>query len=210
MAAYGIPTVPIKLAHTANEAAAFADELGLPVVMKIASPDILHKSDIGGVLLNLNSEAEVISGYTNLIERARTARPDALIEGVHIQHQIIGGQEVIIGVVRDALFGPLVMFGSGGVEAEGLKDVAFALAPLSALEAEKMMQSTWAGRKLDGFRNIPPADKPAVQGILIKASWLVYEHPEIAEFEINPLYALAKGAVAIDTRLKFSDEYHDI
>ena len=210
LAAYGIPTVPIKLAHTANEAAAFADELGLPVVMKIASPDILHKSDIGGVLLNLNSEAEVISGYTNLIERARTARPDALIEGVHIQHQIIGGQEVIIGVVRDALFGPLVMFGSGGVEAEGLKDVAFALAPLSALEAEKMMQSTWAGRKLDGFRNIPPADKPAVQGILIKASWLVYEHPEIAEFEINPLYALAKGAVAIDTRLKFSDEYHDI
>ncbi len=204
LAAYGIPTAPIKLTHNADEAAALAKELGFPVVMKIASPDIMHKSDVGGVLLNVKTEAEALSGYSYLIERAKTAKPDAMLEGVHVQRQFFGGQEIIIGVVRDAQFGPLVMFGSGGVEAEGLKDVAFALAPLSPFEAEKMMHSTWAGRKLDGFRNIPPTDKSAVQYILIKLSWLANEHPEIAEIEINPVYALSKGAVAIDTRIKFS------
>jgi acyl-CoA synthetase (NDP forming) len=204
LAAYGIPTAPIKLTHNADEAAAVASELGFPVVMKIASPDVLHKSDVGGVLLNVKSEAEALSGYTILIERTRSARPDALLEGIYVQRQIFGGQEVIIGVVRDAHFGPLVMFGSGGVEAEAMKDVAFALAPLSPLEAEKMMRRTWAGRKLEGFRNIPPADRSAVRDILIKVSWLAYEHPEIAEFEINPAYALPKGCLAIDTRIRFS------
>jgi acetyltransferase len=204
LAAYGIQIAPIKLAHTAAEAAAIANELGFPVVMKIASPDILHKSDVGGVALNVKSTKEVLSGYALLIERVKIAKPDALLEGVHVQRQISSGQEIIIGAVRDAQFGPLVMFGSGGVEAEGLRDVAFALAPLTSLEAQKMMRSTWAGRKLDGFRNIPPADKSAVQDILIKLSWLVLEHPEIAEFEINPLVALSSGAVAVDSRIKFS------
>jgi len=204
LASYGISTAPIKLARDENEAAVIAKELGFPVVMKIASPDILHKSDIGGVLLNIQSEADVRSGYALLIERAKSAKPDAKIDGVHIQRQIESGQEVIVGVVRDPTFGPLVMFGSGGVEAEGLKDVAFALGPLSPLEAEEMMRKTWAGRKLDGFRNIPAADKSAVQDILIKLSWLTYEHPEIQEIEINPLRALAKGAVAVDVRVKLA------
>jgi len=202
VSAYGIPTAPIKLAHNANEAANIARELGFPVVMKIASPDILHKSDIGGVLLNVKSEAEARSDYTLLVKRARTAKPNAKIDGVHIQRQIDSGQEVIVGVVRDPTFGPLVMFGSGGVEAEGLKDVAFALGPLSPLEAQEMMRKTWAGKKLDGFRNIPAADKSAVQDILIKLSWLAHEHPEISEIEINPVRALTKGAVAVDVRIK--------
>ncbi|MBI3739203.1 MAG: acetate--CoA ligase family protein, partial [Chloroflexi bacterium] len=180
-----------------------AKELGFPVVMKIASPDILHKSDIGGVLLNIQTEADVLSGYALLIERAKSAKINAKIDGVHIQRQIESGQEVIMGVVRDPTFGPLVMFGSGGVEAEGLKDVAFALGSLSPLEAEEMMRKTWAGRKLDGFRNIPAADKSAVQDILIKLSRLACDHPEIKEIEINPLRALAKGAVAVDVRIKF-------
>lgn len=205
LAAYGIPNAPIKLAHNADEAAIIAKELGFPVVLKIASSDISHKSDVGGVLLNINSEAEVMSGYSQLIERVKTAKSDALLDGVFMQRQFFGGQEVIMGAVRDAQFGPLVMFGSGGVEAEGLKDISFALAPLSPIEAEELMRRTWAGRKLDGFRNIPPKDKSAVQDILIKLSWLAYEHPEIVEFEINPLYALSKGAVAIDIRIKFSD-----
>ncbi|MCL4528540.1 MAG: acetate--CoA ligase family protein, partial [Chloroflexi bacterium] len=202
VAAYGIPTAPIKLARNETEAATIVRELGFPVVMKIASPDILHKSDIGGVLLNIKSEADVQGGYTQLIERAKIAKPNARIEGVHIQRQIEGGQEVIVGVVRDPTFGPLVMFGSGGVEAEGLKDVAFALGPLSPLEAEEMIRKTWAGKKLDGFRNIPAADKAAVQDILIKLSWLTHEHPEIQEIEINPLRALSKGAIAVDVRIK--------
>lgn len=204
MAAYGIPTAPIKLARGETETATIATELGFPVVMKIASPDILHKSDIGGVLLNINSEQEARNGYALLIERAKSARPNAKIEGVHIQRQIESGQEVIVGVVRDPTFGPLVMFGSGGVEAEGLKDVAFALGPLSPLEAQEMMRKTWAGKKLEGFRNIPAADKSAVQDILIKLSWLAHDCPEIQEIEINPVRALKKGAVAVDVRIKLS------
>ncbi len=180
VASYGIPIAPIKLACDENEAARIAKELGFPVVMKIASPDILHKSDIGGVLLNIKSESEAHNGYALLIERAENSKPNAKIDGVHIQRQIEGGQEVIVGVVRDPTFGPLVMFGSGGVEAEGLKDVAFALGPLSPLEAEEMMRKTWAGKKLDGFRNIPAADKSAVQDILIKLSWLAHDHPKIS------------------------------
>jgi acetyltransferase len=202
VAAYGIPTAPIKLATNETEAAAIAKELGFPVVMKIASLDILHKSDIGGVLLNVQTETDVQNGYTLLLGRAKNAKPNARIDGVHIQRQIENGQEVIVGVVRDATFGPLVMFGSGGVEAEGLKDVAFALGPLSPLEAQEMMRKTWAGKKLDGFRNIPAADKSAVQDILIKLSQLAHEHPEISEIEINPVRALAKGAVAVDVRIK--------
>ena len=201
---YGIPTAPIKLARDESEAGAIAKELGFPVVMKIASPDIVHKSDIGGVLLNVGSESEAHNGYALLMERARNAKPDAKIEGVHIQQQIEGGQEVIVGVVRDPTFGPLVMFGSGGVEAEGLKDVAFALGPLSPLEAEEMMNKTWAGKKLNGFRNIPAANRAAVQEILIKLSWLAQDHTEIEEIEINPLRVLAKGAVAVDVRMIFS------
>jgi acyl-CoA synthetase (NDP forming) len=202
VAAYGIPTVPIKLAKSADEAASVANEFGFPVVLKIASPDILHKTDVGGVFLNVQSAQEARSGYAQIVERVKATMPNAKIEGVHVQKQIPEGQEVIVGVVRDATFGPLVMFGSGGVEAEGLKDVAFALGPLSPLEAEEMMRRTWAGRKLDGFRNIPPADKAAVQDTLIRLSRLAHEHPEIAEIEINPLRALASGAVAVDVRMK--------
>ena len=115
--------------------------------MKIASPDILHKSDIGGVLLNIKSEEEAQNGYTLLIQRAMKAMPNAKIAGVHVQRQIPEGQEVIIGAVRDPLFGALMMFGSGGIEVEGLKDVAFALAPLNQAEAREMIRKTWAGRK---------------------------------------------------------------
>ncbi|NTU55180.1 MAG: hypothetical protein HGA79_02910, partial [Anaerolineales bacterium] len=129
-------------------------------------------------------------------------KPEARIDGVHIQQQIPEGQEVIVGMVRDPQFGPLMMFGSGGVEVEGLKDVAFALAPLSQAEAEKMIRKTWAGRKLKGFRNIPPADEEAVVDVLVKLSRLVVENEFIEEIEINPLRVLGKGAVAVDVRMK--------
>jgi acetyltransferase len=209
LTSYGIPTSPIKLAHDANEAVTIANELGFPVVMKIASPDILHKSDIGGVLLNIKSAEDVSSGYTLLLERAKNAKPDAKIDGVHIQRQIPEGQEVIVGMVRDPQFGALMMFGSGGVEVEGLKDVAFCLAPLDQAEAEEMMRRTWAGRKLKGFRNIPPVDQDSVTDVLIKLSRLVIEHEEIKEIEINPLRVLAKGAVAVDVRIKTNSNAGD-
>jgi acetyl coenzyme A synthetase (ADP forming)-like protein len=203
MAAYGIQTAPIKLARNENEALGIAKELGYPVVMKIASPDILHKSDVGGVLLNITDEESLRNGYAHILERIHQAMPDARIDGVHIQRLITGGQEVIVGAVRDPLFGPLMMFGSGGVEVEGLKDVAFALAPLNQAEAREMTRKTWAGRKLKGFRDIPPGDEEAVIDVLIKLSGLAMEHPEIQEIEINPLRVLTQGAVAVDVRLKY-------
>ena len=203
---YGIPTTPIKLARDENEAAANANELGFPVVMKIASPDILHKSDIGGVLLNIKSVEEALSGYATLIRRAQKAMPHAQIEGVHVQRQIPEGQEVIIGAVRDPLFGPLMMFGSGGIEVEGLKDVAFALAPLNQAEAQEMIRETWAGRKLKGFRSIDPVDEDSAVDVLVKLSLLAFEHPEVEEIEINPLRVLKTGAAAVDVRIKIKGE----
>ncbi|MBK9600917.1 MAG: acetate--CoA ligase family protein [Anaerolineales bacterium] len=202
LTAYGIQTIPIKLARDENEVTAIADELGYPLVMKIASPDILHKSDVGGVLLNLTDAQTLLSAYTQMTERIKSAMPAAQIDGVHLQRQVPEGQEVIIGMVRDPLFGPLMMFGSGGIEVEGLKDVAFALAPLNQAEARSMIRKTWAGRKLKGFRSIPAVDEESAIDVLIKLSHLAMDHETVDEIEINPLRVLAKGAVAVDVRVK--------
>jgi acetyltransferase len=200
LSAYGIQVLPSKPASTPDEAASQARELGFPVVMKIASPDFAHKSDVGGVLLDLADEDQVRTGYTQLTESVRTLHPEGVIEGVTLQTQITGGQEVIMGAVRDPQFGPLMMFGSGGIEAEALRDVAFALAPLDREEADALIQRTWAGRRLDGFRNVPPVDRAAAREALIRLSWLVVDHPEIAGIEINPLRVLSSGAFALDVR----------
>jgi acetyltransferase len=200
--AYGILTEPINLARDENEAVSIANELGYPVVIKIASPDISHKSDFGGVLLNIEDAQSLQSGYTQIVSRVKERKPEARIEGVYIQRQIPQGQEVIVGMLRDPQFGPLMMFGSGGVEVEGLKDVAFALAPLNQAKAEKLIRKTWAGRKLKGFRDIPPADEESVIDVLIKISRLAMENEPIEEIEINPLRVLKQGAVALDVRIK--------
>jgi acetyltransferase len=204
LAAYSIATPRVELARTADEAASIARQLGFPVALKVASPDISHKSDVGGVLLNLGSEAAVVDGFANILRNARAAQPQARLSGVHVQRMIPAGQEVIIGVVQDSQFGPLVMFGSGGVEVEGLKDVAFGLAPLSCDEAGQMLDSTWAGRRLRGYRNLPPADRAAMLGTMIRLAQLAYDFPKIAEIEINPLRVLpaGQGAVAVDVRVK--------
>jgi len=139
-----------------------------------------------------------------MMERVKAASPNAKIDGVHIQQQVPDGQEVIVGMVRDPLFGPLMMFGSGGVEVEGLKDVAFELAPLNRVEAEKMIRKTWAGTKLKGFRNIPAADEDAVIDVLMKLSLLALDHEEIQEIEINPLRVFQKGATSLDVRVKWN------
>ena len=206
ISSYGIPTAPIKLARDEREAITIAKELGFPIVMKIASPDILHKSDIGGVMLNIKDAQSLSSAYALMMKRVKESKPEARIDGVHIQRQIAQGQEVIVGMVRDPQFGALMMFGSGGVEVEGLKDVAFALAPLNQAEAEKMIRKTWAGRKLKGFRNIPAADEESVIDVLIKLSWLAFENENIEEIEINPLRVLSKGAVAVDVRMSRKGE----
>jgi acyl-CoA synthetase (NDP forming) len=201
---YKIPFSRLDLAVDETMAVKISKKMGFPVVLKVASEDIPHKSDVGGVLLNLNNPEDVRLGYKKVINSARGVKADARIEGVHIQRMLPPGQEVIIGSVRDPQFGPLIMFGSGGVEVEGLKDIAFSLAPLTLEDASNLIDSTWAGRKFAGFRSIPAADRLAVMDIMVKLSHLAADLPVIQEIEINPVRVLhpGKGAVAVDVRAK--------
>jgi acetyl coenzyme A synthetase (ADP forming)-like protein len=202
MESIGIRTASVRLAKSQKEASLIASHLGFPLVAKIASPDIEHKTDVGGVMLNLNSSMEVNEAFKLLLERAREKKPEAYILGLTLQRQIPPGHEVIIGMVRDPQFGALIMFGSGGIDVEGLNDIAFALAPLSRIDAERLLLRTWAGRKLSGYRNLPPADRAAVIEALVNFSWLAVKYPQISECEINPLRVLTQGVVALDVRMK--------
>ena len=204
MEAYGIPTAKMTLAKDEEEAAALAAEIGMPVVLKVASPDISHKTDVGGVLLNLADEKSVRGGYQTITSQAKAALPDAKITGVYVQEMVPLGQEVILGVVQDPQFGPVMMFGSGGTEVEGLKDLSFGLAPITEIEIDYMLQKTWAGRKLEGYRNIPPADIKAVRDVMIRLAQLANDFPQFAEIEINPLriFPAGKGAAAVDVRVR--------
>jgi acetyltransferase len=202
--AYGIPSAEMTLAKDENEAAAQAAEMGLPVVLKVASPDINHKTDVGGVLINLADEKSVRRGFRAILDQAKSAQPDADIQGVYVQEMVPLGQEVILGAVQDPQFGAVMMFGSGGTEVEGLKDLAFGLAPLTELEMDTMLTKTWAGRKLQGFRNLLPADITAVREVLVRLAQLANDFPQLAEIEINPLrvFPEGKGASAVDVRIR--------
>jgi acetyltransferase len=198
---YGIPVVPLTLAGSADEAVSAAEQVGYPVVLKIASPDIPHKSDASGVHLNIDEADSVRVGYADLLNRVRQVHPDARIKGIDVQKQVPPGQEVILGFKSDPHFGPVMMFGSGGVEVEALKDVTFCLAPLSELEARLMLDKTWAGRRLKGYRNLSPGDEKAVVQALMNLSRLAMENEDIQELEINPLVVHDRGAIALDVRL---------
>jgi acetyltransferase len=204
--AYNLPDVPLHLAQSSEEAVKTALGIGFPIAMKIASPDITHKSDVGGVLLNLKDSEAISSGYQRIISDAQKAFPEASIEGVYIQPMISAGQEVILGAIQDAQFGPMVMFGMGGVEVEGLKDVAFALAPLTGHDAEWMLENTWAGRRLRGFRSLPPADRQAVLDAIKRLGQLAADFPQLTEIEINPLrvFSDGHGVAALDVRIKLA------
>jgi acetyl coenzyme A synthetase (ADP forming)-like protein len=202
--AYNLPVIPMRLATTSNAAVKFAQELGYPVVLKIASPDIAHKSDIGGVMLNLMDSEAVSIGFSKIISNTQAAFPQVNIHGVYIQPMLPAGQEVILGAIQDAQFGPMVMFGSGGVEVEGLKDVAFSLAPLTFQDAEWMLENTWAGRRLHGFRNLLPTDRQAVVKALMLIAQLSADFQQLTEIEINPLRVFpdSQGTAAIDVRMR--------
>lgn len=202
--AYGIPTMRPKLARTQRQAVELVREMGFPVVIKIVSQEITHKSDVGGVMLDLKNLEDVERGYMKIIENSLRARPEAEIIGVNVQPMIPSGQDVIIGAIQDPQFGALVMFGSGGTEVEGLEDVKFALAPLARREANQLLEETWAGNKLKGYRDLAPADREAVIDTLLRLAQLASDFPQIAEVEINPLRTLeqGKGAYAIDVRLR--------
>jgi acetate---CoA ligase (ADP-forming) len=202
--AYGIKILTASLARSPEEAMQLAEAAGYPVVLKVASPDLPHKSDAGGVLLGVADSAAVLSGYEAILANVGAARPEAQIHGIHVQKMLAGGQEVILGAVQDVHFGALVMFGSGGVEVEGLKDISFALGPLTTSDAEALLESTWAGRKLLGYRNLPAADRPAVLDALFRLAQLAADLPELDEIEINPLRVMlsGQGAYALDVRAR--------
>ena len=180
--------------------------MGLPVVVKIASPDISHKSDVGGVEVGLRTASSVRAAFKRVTENAKRAKPDAHIEGVTVQAMARPGREVIVGAVRDPQFGPLVMFGSGGVYVELMKDVSFRLAPCGRSEAEAMIEETLAGKLLSGLRGQPPADKAAVADVIVAVSELVAADERITEMDINPLiiYNEGQGAVGVDVRMSLT------
>jgi acetyltransferase len=204
VSSYGINTPEEEIATTSKGAISAAKNIGFPVALKIASSELTHKSDVGGILLNIVDEDQVRGGFNLLGERVELTDDGNSELSVLIQRMVLYGQEVIIGAVRDHQFGHLLMFGSGGVEVEGLKDVAFALSPLTRSEAIAMVEKTWAGRKLEGFRHFEPADREAVVNTLLRMSQLVEDFPQISEIEVNPLKVLNKGegVVAIDVRLR--------
>ncbi len=205
LTAYHISVPGSGLATTADEAVEIAQQVGLSVALKIASADVPHKSDVGGVVLNVRTETAVAEAFTQIMNDVQTAVPQAKLDGVLVQPMIPDGQEVIVGVVRDPQFGPVLMFGSGGVEVEGLNDVAFALAPLTQTEAESLLKNTWAGRKLAGYRNVAAGDETAVLQTILRLGQLAADCPQLAEIEINPLRVLPTNALALDVRARLAE-----
>ena len=207
LAAYGMPVIKGGMAVNPVAAAKLADEIGFPVVMKIVSPQILHKSDVGGICLNLMDENEVVTAYERMFIDISRKMPEAKLEGVLIEEMAGRGQEVIVGMRRDAGYGPVIMFGLGGVYVELFKDVAFRIAPVSEAEALEMILETHAGKLLTGFRGQPPADLKAVVSCIQRLGQLAMDFPEIEEAEVNPLlvYPEGQGALVLDGRVLLRD-----
>lgn len=206
--AYDIPTVGTATAKTLPEAIAASNEMGYPVVMKIVSPDISHKSDVGGIRLNLEGPEDVERAYHTMIVDVRRYMPHATISGVQIQKMVTEGKEVIVGMNRDVQFGPLLMFGLGGTYVEILKDVTFAVAPIDRDSAKHMIASIKTYPLLAGVRGEKPSDIDSIMDVLIRVSQMVVDFPEILEFEINPLMVMpdGQGCVAMDIRLTLKEE----
>ena len=194
LAAAGVPAVPERIAGSSSEAAEAADAVGFPVVMKIVSPDILHKSEIGGVILNVASRRAAETAYRDLLARAEAHAPDARIDGVLVAPMVSGGVETILGVVRDPVFGPVVMFGLGGVFVEVLKDVTFRIAPFGIDEARRMIREVRGYPMLQGVRGAPPADEEALADALARLSAFAAANADVLEtIDVNPFIVLPKG-----------------
>lgn len=200
----GIPTAHARLATTADEAVAAAKGIGFPVALKIVSPDITHKSDIGGVKLNLATPDEAKTAFNEIVAAAKKAQPDAAIDGVSVQKMARPGIEVIMGMSQDAQFGPVLMFGLGGILVEVLKDVSFRLVPITPRDARQMVQEIKGRPLLEGYRGQEPADVEALERLLLRLSDFIEKHPEIAELDLNPIFAYKDGAIAVDARIILS------
>jgi acetyl coenzyme A synthetase (ADP forming)-like protein len=199
--AYKIRVPQEGVAGSADEAAKLASGIGFPVVMKIVSPDILHKTEAGGVIVGITSAEEARSAYDRIIANAKAYKKDASIAGVQVQQMLTGGQEVIIGAVTDVSFGKLVAFGLGGVLVEVLKDITFRLAPVTHAEALSMLDNIQAAEMLKGVRGGDPVNRDALADMVVRVSQLVTDYPEISELDLNPVFATKDGAIAADVRI---------
>ncbi len=198
---YGIPVTVFKVALNVDEAVKCADEIGYPVVLKIVSPDIIHKSDAGGVIVNLKNSVEVGEAYRKILENVGKYNADAKIVGVLVQEMAPQSTETIVGAIKDPQFGQTLMFGLGGIFVEIFKDVSFRIAPITPDDAKEMITELKSYPLLKGFRNTPPADIDALVNILCNTSRLIMDHPEIKELDLNPVIAYQKGAKTVDARI---------
>ncbi len=198
---YGVPVPDFKVATNEEEAVRFSNEIGYPVVMKIVSPQIIHKSDAGGVKVNIKNEEEAREAFRTIMENARKYKPDADLWGVIIYKMLPLGKEVIVGMIRDPQFGPAIMFGLGGIFVEILKDVSFRVAPVSKEEALEMIKEIKAYPILAGARGEKPVDIDALADMIVRIGEMATELPEIRELDINPIFAYEDSAVAVDARM---------
>jgi acyl-CoA synthetase (NDP forming) len=197
----GISVVETKLAKTQKETVSLSQKMGFPVALKITSPDVIHKSDSGGVKLSINSVAEVKKAYDEILKKVRKQYPDAIIHGVSVQKMGLPGTEVIVGTSKDPQFGPVIMFGLGGIFVELLKDVSFRVIPVEQRDAQEMIKEIKGYPLLQGYRGKEPANISALVEIILKISKLIEENPQIKELELNPVFAYKNKAVAVDARI---------
>jgi acetyl-CoA synthetase (ADP-forming) len=198
---YGIPVTRFGIADSAEAAAKIADNIGFPVVLKVISPDIVHKYDVGGVILNLKSTDEVKNAYNQIVRNVKKHQPKARILGVNVQEMAPPSTEVIVGAMKDPQFGPVIMFGLGGIFVEVLKDVTFRIAPINENDAVEMIYEIKASPLLKRYRGLPPADVEAIVKILLNTSKMVMENQEIKELDLNPIMVYEKGAKTVDARI---------
>ena len=197
----GIPVVESKLARSKKEAVSISKEMGFPVVLKINSPDVVHKSDSGGVKLGLANATQVGKAYSEIISSIKQAYPEAQIQGVSVQPMASPGVEVIVGISKDPQFGPVIMFGLGGILVEVLKDVSFRIVPVTERDAREMIREIKGYPILEGYRGQKPASIPALEKLIVKVSQFVDKNPHIKELDLNPIFAYPDKAVAVDARI---------
>jgi acetyl-CoA synthetase (ADP-forming) len=198
---YDLPVIPHRLATSPDEAAATAQELGFPVALKILSPDIIHKSEVGGVVLNVPTAGDARTAFARIRESAARHLPNALVNGVVVARMAPPGTEVILGMLRDPQFGPAVMAGLGGVFVELYQDVAFRLPPLTPPEARAMLLGLKAAPLLTGYRGQPPRDLDALARCASGVARIAAEHPEIQEMDLNPVLAYERGCMIVDAKI---------
>jgi acyl-CoA synthetase (NDP forming) len=204
---YGVPVPGYGLAKSEDEAVQLAEKIGYPVVLKVVSPDIVHKSDVGGVIVDVRDSEGVRRAYREIMENVKKHAPNARLVGVLVQKMAPKGAiEVIVGGLRDPVFGPTVMFGLGGIFVEVFRDVSFRIAPFTERDAEEMIEEIKAAKILKGYRNTPPRDIKALVKIIMAVQKLMVENPEVRELDLNPILSYPDGALAVDARVIVGEE----